>query len=172
MLIEQSYALDKKENLPIITLPWFNKCRAIIDTGATLPMWLKKDTILKLKGATKENIKVDINGVGGKTAGALYRVNFDIGNIHFKHMPIIYKKVEVADAYMILPFSMFDGMKIEFDNIKHIFKIQVNSKEHYRELQIKDEQGRLYAYLAQVYATEEEYNKHKSQQYLNIENPL
>lgn len=161
MLVEQTFTLDRKENLPIITLPWFNNCRAIIDTGATLPMWLKKDTILKLKGAVKENIEVNVNGVSGKTAGSLYRVNFDIGDIHFKHMPIVYKEVKVADAYMILPFSMFDGMKIEFDNIKHSFNIQIDNKECYRELQLKDEYGRLYVYLSEVFATEEEYNKHK-----------
>lgn len=161
MLIEQSFKLDRKENLPIITLPWFNNCRAIIDTGATLPMWLKSIAILNLKGASKENRQVKVNGVGGKTTGNLYRVNFDIENIHFRHMPIVHKEIEVADAYMILPYSMFEGMKIEFDIIEHTFKIQVDNKEYYRELQLKDEYGRLYVYLSEVFATEEEYNANR-----------
>ena len=41
MLIEEIYNLDTRENSPVIVLPWFNNCRVLIDTGATLPMWLK-----------------------------------------------------------------------------------------------------------------------------------
>lgn len=62
MLIEQIFKMDKQENLPVITLPWFNNCRVIIDTGSTIPIWLKEITILNLKGATKEDRKVEIKG--------------------------------------------------------------------------------------------------------------
>ncbi len=41
MLKEEIYNLDTKENSPVIVLPWFYNCRVLIDTGATLPMWLK-----------------------------------------------------------------------------------------------------------------------------------
>lgn len=161
MLTEQIFKMDKQENLPVITLPWFNKCRVIIDTGSTIPIWLKEITILNLKGATKEDRKVEINGVGGKTVGHLYRVNLDIGDIHFRNMPIIHKEIRVADAYMILPFSVFENMVIEFNNVEHTFKIQANSKEYYRELRIKDKYGKPHIYLAGTYATEEEYNARK-----------
>ena len=59
MLKEEIYNLDTKENSPVIVLPWFYNCRVLIDTGATLPMWLKSITPLKLKGAVKENQTVN-----------------------------------------------------------------------------------------------------------------
>lgn len=79
MLKEEIYNLDTKENSPVIVLPWFHNCRVLIDTGATLPMWLKSIAPLKLKGAVKENQTVNLNGVGGSSTGDLYRVNFEIG---------------------------------------------------------------------------------------------
>lgn len=106
MLKEEIYNLDTKENSPVIVLPWFYNCRVLIDTGATLPMWLKSITPLKLKGAVKENQTVNLNGVGGSSTGDLYRVNFDMGNIHFKNLPIVHKEISVADAYMIVVWQI------------------------------------------------------------------
>lgn len=156
MLIEEIYSLDTKENSPVIVLPWFNNCRVLIDTGATLPMWLKSVIPLKIKGAIKENYTVDLNGVGGSSTGDLYRVNFDFGNIHFKNLPIVHKEISVADAYMILPATLFEGMTYEVDNINHTFKVRVDNKEYYRDFKIKDKTGVPYIYLANTYETNEE----------------
>lgn len=156
MLKEEIYNLDTKENSPVIVLPWFHNCRVLIDTGATLPMWLKSITPLKLKGAVKENQTVNLNGVGGSSTGDLYRVNFEIGNIHFKNLPIVHKEISVADAYMILPATLFEGMIYEIDNISHRLKIKVDDKAYYRDFRIKDESGIPYIYLANTYATKED----------------
>ncbi len=156
MLIEQKYNLDTKKNSPVIILPWFNNCRILIDTGATLPMWLKSIVPLKIKGAVKENRTVNLKDVGGNSAGDLYRVNFDFGNIHFMSLPIVHKEISVADAYMILPATLFEGMIYEIDNINHIFTVKVDNKKCYRDFQIKDEKGIPYIYLANAYETKEE----------------
>lgn len=156
MLIEEVYSLDTRENSPVIVLPWFNNCRVLIDTGATLPMWLKSVIPLKIKGAIKENHMVNLNGVGGNSTGDLYRINFDFGNIHFKNLPIVHKEISVADAYMILPATLFEGMVYEIDNINHTFKVKVDNKEYYRDFKIKDKRGIPYIYLANTYETKEE----------------
>ncbi|MBD5445461.1 MAG: hypothetical protein HDR29_07925 [Lachnospiraceae bacterium] len=158
MLTEELYNLDKKENSPVIVLPWFNNCRVLIDTGSTMPMWLKSIVPLKIKGAVKQDRQIELNGIGGKTSGDLYKVNFDFGNIHFKDLPIIHKEIKVADAYMILPATLFTGMIYEINNIEHTFKVQVDNKGYYRQFKIKDNNGIPYVYLANTYETEEEYN--------------
>lgn len=156
MLEEEIYSLDTRENSPVIVLPWFNNCRVLIDTGATLPMWLKSAIPLKIKGAIKENYTVNLNGVGGSSTGDLYRINFDFGNIHFKNLPIVHKEISVADAYMILPATLFEGMVYEIDNINHTFKVKVDNKEYYRDFKIKDNEGIPYIYLANTYETNED----------------
>lgn len=55
MLIEEIYNLDKKENSPVIVIPWFHNCRGLIDTGSTMPMWLKSIVPLKIKGAVQQD---------------------------------------------------------------------------------------------------------------------
>lgn len=157
MLTEEIYNLDKKENSPVIVLPWFNNCRVLIDTGSTMPMWLKSIVPLKMKGAVKQERQLILNGVGGKTTGELYKVNFDFGNIHFKDLPIIHKEIKVADAYMILPATLFEGMVYEINNIDYTFKVKVDNKGCYRQFKIKDNNGIPYVYLANTYETEEEY---------------
>lgn len=141
MLIEEIYNLDKKENSPVIVLPWFNNCRVLIDTGSTMPMWLKSIVPLKIKGAVKQDRQIELSGVGGKTPGELYKVNFDFGNIHFKDLPIVHKEIKVADAYMILPATLFEDMAYEIDNINHTFKVKFDSKGYYRQFKIKSNNG-------------------------------
>lgn len=63
---------------------------------------------------------MELNGVGGKISGDLYKVNFDFGNIHFKDLPIVHKEIKVADAYMILPATLFEDMIYEINtNLNH-----------------------------------------------------
>lgn len=128
----------------------------MIDTGSTMPMWLKSIVPLKIKGAVKQGKQLELNGVGGKTLGELYRVNFDFGNIHFKDLPIIHKEIKVADAYMILPATLFEDMVYEINNIEHTFKVRVDSKSYYRQFKLKDNSIPS-VYLANTYETEEEY---------------
>ena len=71
MLIEEIYNLDKKENSPVIVIPWFHNCRVLIDTGSTMPMWLKSIVPLKIKGAVQQDRQIELRGVGGKTSGTL-----------------------------------------------------------------------------------------------------
>lgn len=160
MLTEEIYNLDKKENSPVIVLPWFKNCRVLIDTGSTMPMWLKSIVPLKIKGAIQQDRQVELSGVGGKTFGTLYKVNFDFGNIHFKDLPIIHKEIKVADAYMILPATLFEDMIYEINNINHTFKVKVDSNSYYRQFKLKDNNGVPYVYLANTYGTEEEYYSH------------
>ena len=160
MLTEEIYNLDTKENCPVIVLPWFNNCRVLIDTGSTIPMWLKSIIPLKMKGAIQQNRQIELSGVGGKTSGTLYKVNFDFGNIHFKDLPIIHKEIKFADAYMILPATLFENMVYEINNIDHTFKIKVDNNSYYRQFKIKDNDGNPYVYLANTYGTEEEYYSH------------
>ena len=98
-----------------------------------MPMWLKSIVPLKIKGAVKQDRQIELSGVGGKTSGELYKVNFDFGNIHFKDLPIVHKEIKVADAYMILPATLFEDMAYEIDNINHTFKVKFDSKGYYRQ---------------------------------------
>ncbi len=134
-------------------LSWFNNCRALIDTGATIPIWIKSIIPLKIKGAIKENRKIHLKGIGGSSSGDLYRVNFDFGNIHFKDLPIVHKEIIVADAYIILPATLFDGMVYEIDNVRHILKVKVDNKQYYRNFKLKNADGIPYMYLAGTYET-------------------
>jgi hypothetical protein len=98
-----------------------------------------------------------LNGVSGKTAGELYRVNFDFGSIHFKDLPIVHKEIQVADAYMILPATLFEDMIYEINNVEHTFKVKVDNAGYYRQFKIRNDNGVPYVYLANKYATEDEY---------------
>ncbi|MCI8975354.1 MAG: hypothetical protein HFH79_17540 [Lachnospiraceae bacterium] len=158
-MIEEVYSLDLKENSPVFVIPWFNNCRVLVDTGATLPIWLKSVIPLKIKGAVKMDENVNLNGVGGKVTADLYRVNFDLGNIHFKNLPVVHKELKVADAYMILPATLFDGMMYEVDNINGTFTIKFDKSGYYRYFKIKDTDGIPYVYLSGAYETEDDYNK-------------
>ena len=158
-MIEEVYSLDLRENSPVFVIPWFNNCRVLVDTGATLPIWLKSVVPLKIKGAVKMDEKVRLNGLGGKVEADLYRVNFDLGSIHFKNLPVVHKELKVADAYMILPATMFVGMIYEIDNINGAFTLKVEKSGYYRHFKIKDSDGIPYIYLSGVYETEDEYYK-------------
>lgn len=154
--IVDKYSLDSKYNNPIITLDWFIGCRALIDTGASLPIWLQeKDTVLKIKGGRRiNNETVKLNGINGGIQVPLYRVNFDMGSLHFQDMPIAVRKIDVDNAHIILPATLFEGMVYEIDNINHVFTVKTNStKEFYRKLKIKDKNGIPSIYLADTYST-------------------
>lgn len=161
IMLEEIYNLDSKENSPVIVLPWFHNCRVLIDTGATLPIWLKSIVPLKIKGAAAQNKRVKLNGVGGKSEGELYRVNFDFGNIHFKDLPIVHKEIRVADAYMIFPATLFEGMVYEINNICGTFTVKVDNEAYYRQFKIRDSEGVPYIYLANAYTEQEFMEKEK-----------
>ena len=156
-MIKEAYRLDMKENSPVFVISWFNNCRVLVDTGATLPIWLKSIVPLKIKGAVKTGEKVKLNGVGGTVDADLYRVNFDFGSIHFRDLPVVHKELKVADAYMILPAALFDGMIYEIDNINGTFTIKADRNGYYRHFKIKDADGIPYVYLSGAYETEDEY---------------
>ena len=81
--------LDANARRPVVKLDWFFGCRALLDTGALFPVWTASGEVLQKLGAKLVKEKVSFGGFGGDTEGALYRIDFQLGELIFKDMPIV-----------------------------------------------------------------------------------
>ncbi|MCM1304106.1 MAG: hypothetical protein NC306_08320 [Butyrivibrio sp.] len=155
--------LNKNTRRPIALLDWFRGCRALIDTGALIPIWTAKDTDLIELGATLERENISFGGFGGEAAGNQYRINFKLGSIIYADMPIIAKEMSGLSCHMILPATMFTGMVYTINDKEKTFGIRILDNQPVRNLRLSTDAGDLSVYLAGAYESIEEYNIHKLQ---------
>lgn len=151
--------LDANARRPVVKLNWFNGCRALLDTGALFPVWTASGQLLQQLGAKLIKEKVSFGGFGGETEGALYRINFRLGDLIFKDMPIVATGMEGLNCHLILPATMFDKMIYEIDTINHVLNINTRDNQLVRILKVSDDNGKFSVYLAGTYETVEAYEK-------------
>lgn len=135
--------LDKSSSRPIVL---FNGLKALLDTGAYVPVWVTKEEDLKVKrGARFIKAGVPFSGFGGTTKGNLYRMTLQIGDMVYPDMPIL-ANAEVDSGFdMILSASMFDGLIYQVDTVNHVLNIDIPDNEsNVRHIRLKDSKGELF----------------------------
>ena len=140
--------LDETSRRPVVELDWFYGCRALLDTGALFPVWTSDGELLKQLGARLEKEEVYFGGFGGKAKGSLYRVDFRIGQLIFKDMPIVATDMKDLNCHLILSATMFDKMVYEIDTINHKLNIDIKDNQPVRLLRISNDAGKMSVYLA------------------------
>lgn len=151
--------LDAEARRPVVKLDWFNGCRALLDTGALFPVWTANGNFLNQLGAELVKEKVSFGGFGGEAEGSLYRIDFYLGTLIFKDMPIVATNMKDLNCHLILPATMFDKMIYEIDTINHSLNIDTKDNQVVRILKVSDENGKLSVYFAGTYETVEDYEK-------------
>lgn len=149
--------LDANARRPVVKLDWFYGCRALLDTGALFPVWTAKGEALQQLGAKLVKEKITFSGFGGNAEGSLYRVDFQMGGLIFKDMPIVATNMKDLNCQLILPATMFDKMIYEIDTINHVLNVDTKDNQLVRILKISDDSGKISVYLAGTYENVEAY---------------
>ncbi|MDD7332919.1 MAG: hypothetical protein PUG70_00830 [Lachnospiraceae bacterium] len=122
--------LDGSYRRPVAVLQ--NGLRAMLDTGAFIPVWTDNEEILvKMMGAKFLQSNVPISGFGGTTYGNLYQVTLNIGDLIFPNMPIVANNELDPPFNMILSATMFSGLIYEVDTVNNVLNINVPDAESF-----------------------------------------
>lgn len=151
--------LDNDSVRPFVTLDWFDGCRALIDTGALIPVWNStKNSLIRLGGKLIER-NTEFTGFGGPAEGDLYRVTLKFGDLIYPDMPIVTHRLDKLNCRLILPASMFSGMIYTIDNHHKKFLLDVYDNQPVRNLKVSRDDGSMSVYLNGVYKSIEDYEK-------------
>lgn len=137
--------LDEHSQRPIVYLGKSTNIFAMLDTGALFPIWVEKEEILSIFGATLASRNVEFGGFGGKAKGNIYRLpNLIVGDLVFSNMSIIACELDLP-CQMILSATMFKHLIYEIDDYNHAFNVTIPDKEsNVRNLKIEDKDGKLH----------------------------
>lgn len=165
--MQMTIQLDEKARRPIAQINWFAGCRALLDTGALFPIWNGNGKSLE-HGFHAKLIRKNVafGGFGGKAAGDLYRVNFELNGIYYIDMPIIASELEGTNWNMIISATMFDGMSYEIDTVNKRLNIDIKDNQPVRILRLSDDNNSISVYLAGTYETKDIYYKKNMQENL------
>lgn len=138
-------SLEKNRQRPIVYLEKFFGLRAMLDTGAMLPVWVRDEEKLQAMGGRPVAFEQPFSGFGGMTTGTLYRIPiFQCGDLIFPELPIIASKSDFS-CQMLLSATMFSGLIYEVDDCNHKFNVTIPDHEsNVRKLTIEDSNGRLH----------------------------
>lgn len=150
--------LDAESERPIIMLDWFMGCRAMIDTGAVFPVWPAPVFQLLRLGGRLEKRDITFSGFGGQTKGDLYRVDFRLGSLVYKDMPIVTNRQIDLNCHMILSATMFEKMAYVIDNRNHYFSVDTFDNQTIINLRFVIKGNSAYIHTSSAFETEEGYN--------------
>ena len=138
-----------RDSRPIARLEKFFGIKALLDTGATIPVWVREEKLLQAVGGIKISEKFTFSGFGGSTQGTLYRIpTFTVGDLTFPHLPVVAAKMN-APFHMILSATMFSRLRYEIDDFDHKLNITLPLGESpIRNIAIRDDNGRIRIVLA------------------------
>ena len=139
--------LSKDMQRPVVILKNWNNFRALLDTGAYLPIWTDDEKLLAHLGGVCKKREVPFGGFGGETKGNLYVLpSVSVGELIFPSMHIIAcNDLKETPFQMILSATMFDGLIYEINTKEHKLNITVpNDESHIRNLRIEDSNGHLH----------------------------
>lgn len=156
---------DEHNNVPLLPIKIKNvniTIVALIDTGASMPVWVGPKEILLRLGAKYVNRHVPISGFGGGgTEGDLYEIPiFTVGELTFTWMSIVYIKdffsrtdekgnkiITDATYHIVLSATMFRNTIYEINDIDKLFKITVPNNALVRNVKIYSNDGKTYEIL-------------------------
>jgi len=136
--------LDKHNQRPVVYTEQFHGCRALLDTGATFPMWTSSEETLKALGGKLINDDVSFTGFGGSVQAKLYELTVSLGKIIYPNMHLIYNENDTIPGFLLLSATMFSGMQYTIDDENHILKIDTRSNQATYNLKIKNNNGDLH----------------------------
>lgn len=130
---------------PIIEVGIFPGCKALIDTGAVIPVWTAAEAQLAdLECVRSMDRRGTVSGFGGSCEGNLYEMTLDFGGLYYIDLPVLASKMGNAQWHMILPATLFDDMIYTIDNIRRIAVFEVPDNQLVRHLKYRDQGGGLY----------------------------
>ena len=137
--------LIKKAQRPTVRLERFFRLRAMLDTGAVLPVWIESEELLKSIGGVPVAKDLPFGGFGGMTTGTLYKIPlFRCGELMYPEFPIIAAHINLP-CQMLLSATMFSGLIYEVDDCSHKFNVTIPGHEScVRKLTIEDRDGNLH----------------------------
>lgn len=136
---------------PVIELDIFPGCLAMIDTGAEVPVWVQKEEhLMALECVSDTGIRSSIGGFGGASEGNLYRITFNLGQLHYHEIPIIACSLKNTTYHIIIPATMFDGMKYSIDNVRKEVVFEVEDNQMVRHLKLQGNDGNLHIFSQKV----------------------
>lgn len=136
--------LDKSQQRPVVMLE--NGLKALLDTGAYIPVWVGGERILSEGlGAKLVKRNISFTGFGGTAYGNLYQVTIQIGELLYPNMHIIASNDFEVPFHIILSATMFSHLIYEIDDWNHKFNITIpDSESCVRNLRVVDQNGKLY----------------------------
>lgn len=130
---------------PIIEVGIFPGCRALIDTGAVIPVWTAAESWLAgLESVHAMGRRGTVSGFGGSCEGNLYEITLDFDGLHYIDLPILASRMQNAPWHIILPATLFDHMVYTIDNIRRMVIFEVPDNQLVRHLKYRDKDGSLY----------------------------
>lgn len=132
---------------PVIELGIFPGCNALIDTGAEIPVWTGEESQLAtMEGVHSTGIRGAIGGFGGTSEGNIYKMTLDFDGLYYIDMPIIANSMGNVSWHIILPATMFDGMRYTIDNIRKIAIFESEDCQLVRHLKLRGNDGNMYVF--------------------------
>ena len=140
-------ALNKSIQRPTILLNHPHHLQAMLDTGATFPVWTADEDIIEKIGGKLKKTDVPFGGFGGMTKGNLYEIpNFCVGDLIFPSLPVIVSPRNLP-CQMLLSATMFSRLIYEIDDQHHQFNVTILEQEStVRNLTVKEDNGRLHVF--------------------------
>ena len=139
--------LSKEAQRPIVILGKPFRLDAMLDTGATFPVWTADEDMIKGVGGKLANPNVPFGGFGGMTRGNLYEIpNFSIGALIFPSLPVIASPRKLP-CQLLLSATMFSRLIYEIDDLHHRLNVTIPEREStVRNLTVKEDNGHLHIF--------------------------
>ena len=137
--------LSKDYFCPVVKV---SKIEAMISTDITIPVFFIPLPIVELAFNAKMVLNdAKIFGFCGECHGKVYEMDkFEVGKRIFEPFQFFVPDNPVSKHPILLPASMFYGMKYEFDTIQKVFKVKYLEKEElYRSFQLRNLDRKLVA---------------------------
>ena len=131
----------------------------MIDTGALFLVWTAPISQLLSFGTVLEEKNIPFSGFGRQTHGAPHKVDFKLGDLIYKDMPVIANKMNNLNCHMILSATMLDQIIYTLDTRDHFLSINTCDNQPIRYLKIQRTPERISVYLAGTYQLEKDYAK-------------
>ena len=141
---QMTLQLDSRQQRPVVRLK--NGLRALLDTGAYIPVWTDdEDILVENLGASLITKDVSFSGFGGEARGNLYKVSLNVGELYYPNMTIIVNQDLDTPFNLILSATMFQNLIYEVDDKNHRMNIMVPDEESMvRSLRIEDSGGQIH----------------------------
>ena len=151
---QMTLPLDELQQRPVVRL---NRLRALLDTGAYIPIWFDDEEILtSVMGGTLIRRDVEFSGFGGTTKGNLYRVTMYVGDLIYPNMAIIANSELDVPFNLIISATMFQNLLYEVDDKNHRLNITVPDDEsNVRNLCIADKDGKIHVLCNSVWENDD-----------------